>query len=115
MIRRPPRSTLFPYTTLFRSSLFRARRLVKTYPGLEGDVAMQSDVPGHAWVLPQVLAGSGVRYLAIRANEGPIPTMRTDYPLQPMALNLPELFYWEGTDGSRVLATYQYGPAFGNS
>src|SRR5258707_8339592 len=24
MIRRPPRSTLFPYTTLFRSSRFRA-------------------------------------------------------------------------------------------
>src|SRR5256885_8583659 len=24
MIRRPPRSTLFPYTTLFRSPLFRA-------------------------------------------------------------------------------------------
>src|SRR5687768_18169180 len=26
MIRRPPRSTLFPYTTLFRSALRRARR-----------------------------------------------------------------------------------------
>src|SRR5260221_10912084 len=25
MIRRPPRSTLFPYTTLFRSQLARAR------------------------------------------------------------------------------------------
>src|SRR5690349_22841422 len=25
MIRRPPRSTLFPYTTLFRSTLGRAR------------------------------------------------------------------------------------------
>src|SRR2546426_5483413 len=25
MIRRPPRSTLFPYTTLFRSSLLKAR------------------------------------------------------------------------------------------
>src|SRR3712207_7551868 len=25
MIRRPPRSTLFPYTTLFRSELMRAR------------------------------------------------------------------------------------------
>src|SRR5688572_31642258 len=25
MIRRPPRSTLFPYTTLFRSQLFRER------------------------------------------------------------------------------------------
>src|SRR5260221_1431918 len=24
MIRRPPRSTLFPYTTLFRSGMFRA-------------------------------------------------------------------------------------------
>src|SRR3712207_7366939 len=26
MIRRPPRSTLFPYTTLFRSALRRGRR-----------------------------------------------------------------------------------------
>src|SRR5258708_24781648 len=25
MIRRPPRSTLFPYTTLFRSPIFRAK------------------------------------------------------------------------------------------
>src|SRR3712207_7217809 len=28
MIRRPPRSTLFPYTTLFRSADLRDRRLV---------------------------------------------------------------------------------------
>src|SRR3712207_7441846 len=28
MIRRPPRSTLFPYTTLFRSPLAAARRLL---------------------------------------------------------------------------------------
>src|SRR5260370_18963614 len=27
MIRRPPRSTLFPYTTLFRSAVHRARPL----------------------------------------------------------------------------------------
>src|SRR2546427_4588318 len=36
MIRRPPRSTLFPYTTLFRSGRFcssRARRR-QTRPGL---------------------------------------------------------------------------------
>src|SRR2546429_2568696 len=26
MIRRPPRSTLFPYTTLFRSAVWQARR-----------------------------------------------------------------------------------------
>src|SRR3712207_8013443 len=29
MIRRPPRSTLFPYTTLFRSGLARARQVMK--------------------------------------------------------------------------------------
>src|SRR2546426_8521288 len=29
MIRRPPRSTLFPYTTLFRSPLFSAARHVR--------------------------------------------------------------------------------------
>src|SRR5256885_805208 len=29
MIRRPPRSTLFPYTTLFRSPLRRARRTTR--------------------------------------------------------------------------------------
>src|SRR2546429_5634683 len=30
MIRRPPRSTLFPYTTLFRSVLLVARMLPRT-------------------------------------------------------------------------------------
>ena len=32
MIRRPPRSTLFPYTTLFRSFILRAAALV-VFPG----------------------------------------------------------------------------------
>src|SRR2546430_13060702 len=32
MIRRPPRSTLFPYTTLFRSSLFA---VAEAYPQLQ--------------------------------------------------------------------------------
>src|SRR3712207_7701683 len=34
MIRRPPRSTLFPYTTLFRSGVRRdAGRLPREHPG----------------------------------------------------------------------------------
>src|SRR2546421_2233916 len=33
MIRRPPRSTLFPYTTLFRSAEVRGRRRVCEHPG----------------------------------------------------------------------------------
>src|SRR2546430_7736607 len=35
MIRRPPRSTLFPYTTLFRSSSFKRSR--------------SKAAPSHAW------------------------------------------------------------------
>src|SRR5438876_5812438 len=34
MIRRPPRSTLFPYTTLFRSSLTPNRVMGGSVPGL---------------------------------------------------------------------------------
>src|SRR5256885_12311466 len=33
MIRRPPRSTLFPYTTLFRSWVLRELKLVSGYVG----------------------------------------------------------------------------------
>src|SRR2546430_16474614 len=35
MIRRPPRSTLFPYTTLFRSDRAQARVLVERITGRE--------------------------------------------------------------------------------
>src|SRR5437870_6463022 len=36
MLRPPPRSTLFPYTTLFRSSGIQARRLLETAsPGVD--------------------------------------------------------------------------------
>src|SRR2546429_7320580 len=34
MIRRPPRSTLFPYTTLFRSQQLPGRALAVGLPGL---------------------------------------------------------------------------------
>src|SRR3712207_7946690 len=34
MIRRPPRSTLFPYTTLFRSSFFGLMALLGLYVGV---------------------------------------------------------------------------------
>src|SRR5258708_27974503 len=37
MIRRPPRSTLFPYTTLFRSVLFGARREARSGGRLRGN------------------------------------------------------------------------------
>src|SRR5438034_10575613 len=39
MIRRPPRSTLFPYTTLFRSRA-RAEVLAKKLAALQGELAL---------------------------------------------------------------------------
>src|SRR3712207_9189025 len=50
MIRRPPRSTLFPYTTLFRSPLqeesevFTAHRRVRELQG----ILLAEEVPDHA-------------------------------------------------------------------
>src|SRR3712207_8464891 len=40
MIRRPPRSTLFPYTTLFRSALLRP-------PGPDDRAPVGAAAPGH--------------------------------------------------------------------
>src|SRR2546430_12325752 len=36
MIRRPPRSTLFPYTTLFRSLVWRVRRRSRDLADVRG-------------------------------------------------------------------------------
>src|SRR5256885_12486130 len=52
MIRRPPRSTLFPYTTLFRSRL-RSLAVSLTVSDLERSVAWYRDMlgftPGEHW------------------------------------------------------------------
>src|SRR2546430_13244857 len=67
MIRRPPRSTLFPYTTLFRSTLFANRYEVKEVLGMGGmgvvyrafDRELQEAVAIKA-LRPEALVGSGV-------------------------------------------------------
>src|SRR5438094_3786363 len=48
MLRRPPRSTLFPYTTLFRSGGVQARRddLPAGAAGVEDDVARDTAMIG---------------------------------------------------------------------
>src|SRR2546427_7080247 len=43
MIRRPPRSTLFPYTTLFRSHLGAVRRGQRTQLGQSGERVEQAE------------------------------------------------------------------------
>src|SRR2546430_8837096 len=46
MIRRPPRSTLFPYTTLFRSDLERHRRERRLADRPGGSKKLQSEAAG---------------------------------------------------------------------
>src|SRR5258705_8445362 len=58
MIRRPPRSTLFPYTTLFRS---------RTHAG----ITEMGPLAGHRERV--------CRYVAGRANTLPMPSERTHF------------------------------------
>src|SRR2546430_11500186 len=49
MIRRPPRSTLFPYTTLFRSG--RAGQDARAHPRLARDLSFTDDpLDLHRWL-----------------------------------------------------------------
>src|SRR2546422_8094231 len=50
MIRRPPRSTLFPYTTLFRSTFNEQTELVYTTPVFEADVKMAGPIAANMWI-----------------------------------------------------------------
>src|SRR5688572_32018575 len=46
MIRRPPRSTLFPYTTLFRSLLDRLETLAAREPEASGSLSSSGTTSG---------------------------------------------------------------------
>src|SRR2546422_7453784 len=64
MIRRPPRSTLFPYTTLFRS-LVMASAAQTPSPRFAG----YADLPGvRLWYTDS--GGSGVPVVLLHANTG---------------------------------------------
>src|SRR5260370_16034197 len=71
MIRRPPRSTLFPYTTLFRSERMLARR------GITGDIS-DGPVPG-TFQLKRALTRPGLVSILIPtcASQGMIETCIT--------------------------------------
>src|SRR2546429_4524407 len=50
MIRRPPRSTLFPYTTLFRSSAFKSRKIFReTTEMLQKHPALSTSADAGYW------------------------------------------------------------------
>src|SRR5256885_12480589 len=76
MIRRPPRSTLFPYTTLFRSANPGRRRQQKNHPGAhettqKGDNPMHSSHPFRRRTLLALAGASlGAAALGVRAQNG---------------------------------------------
>src|SRR3712207_9168669 len=51
MIRRPPRSTLFPYTTLFRSVQLHHRRTDTSHPAWPQSTSLQRSGL-HPWHIP---------------------------------------------------------------
>src|SRR3712207_8878559 len=66
MLRRPPRSTLFPYTTLFRSSGDAAAISV----GLAQKVAVGAMLPAGAdVVVPAAWTDQGVARVQVRSEE----------------------------------------------
>src|SRR5260370_3098051 len=62
MIRRPPRSTLFPYTTLFRSN-----------------VSSQTDALGHVTTFTYNSNNSRLSQTVTRTNAGAQETLTTSY------------------------------------
>src|SRR5256885_12748767 len=63
MIRRPPRSTLFPYTTLFRSLVVLQRRFVSAFLRIaQGDAEVSF---GHA----APVAGVAIMLKRVRSEE----------------------------------------------
>src|SRR3712207_9501585 len=68
MIRRPPRSTLFPYTTLFRSDVPLERVLGREVGGIYADVHTDHGVELHTGTGIEAFEGAG-RVERVRRSE----------------------------------------------
>src|SRR3712207_8853391 len=87
MIRRPPRSTLFPYTTLFRSGFFVIDgRFQTSVPG----VWALGDVNGHGAFTHTSYQDAQILLAPPRSVDGRVPTyaMFTDPPLGRIGMSL---------------------------
>src|SRR5260370_14806778 len=61
MIRRPPRSTLFPYTTLFRSALRACNARAQLPPPANGIRFRHSSISHARWASPKETAATTAR------------------------------------------------------
>src|SRR3712207_3230685 len=97
MIRRPPRSTLFPYTTLFRSPIGDNGLLYveplyvegtgeNSFPLLQKVLVNYGDRVGYANTLAEALDqvfGAGAGEAAVDNEDTPAPTDQPDAPATP--------------------------------
>src|SRR5438876_6654207 len=67
MVPRPPRSALFPYTTLFRSPLPQALALFAVADAGEDVAMLAADLHSCSWVRDEVQRPSGV--VLLRSEE----------------------------------------------
>src|SRR5947208_3839226 len=74
MIRPPPRSTLFPYTTLFRSGDDQGERGIDDFPAGHGGVLLRSEEHTSELQSPDHLV---CRLLLEKKNSATIPPLRT--------------------------------------
>src|SRR3712207_8952571 len=83
MIRRPPRSTLFPYTTLFRSDRATLAALTVALVGLVLLVGLTAGASaGTAVLLGALLAcGSALGYAVVTLTGGDVPAGGTVTPV----------------------------------
>jgi alpha-mannosidase len=91
---------LFGLEDLIRG-LYIGRSLRERF-GLASRAAKMTDVPGHTWILPSLLAAAGVTFLHLGCNSCSTPP------------DVPALFNWEGPDGARVMTMYSRG-GYGSS
>src|SRR5256886_8885683 len=69
MIRRPPRSTLFPYTTLFRSPLVRDRQRLADAPRRVAELPLGSGaLAGSGFPVDRVLLKEALGFRAVSSN-----------------------------------------------
>jgi alpha-mannosidase len=82
--------------------LYYSHNTAKKY-GIPWDIAMSSDVPTQVWTLPTILANAGIKYYSTGLN------LDRGYSFNTMFSKSP--FYWQGPDGSKVLAWFSAGYA----
>src|SRR3712207_9056606 len=108
MIRRPPRSTLFPYTTLFRSNVYQVgtNRITVEIPGVQDadTLLAQLGTPGKIYFIRHVASDGSANY-ALDQTTGGYKLSKTMDQLQADGSII-----LTGSDVKSSTATYQQDP-----